>query len=95
MHKHEALLFTVFLRVYRFYIDFVTNYSLGAITFDVLIDLCFFIMRFWLERKAVMITLAVRRVVSDQAGNPGICSVFVRFTFIRWFRDPLPPGTIT
>ena len=39
MHKHEALLFAVFLRVYRFYIDFVTNYGLGAITLGLLIDL--------------------------------------------------------
>ena len=39
-----------------------------------------------------MITLAVHRVVSDQAGNPGIYSVFVRISFVRWFRDPLPPG---
>ena len=39
MHKHEALLFTVFLCVYRFYIDFVTNYGLGAITLAFLIDL--------------------------------------------------------
>ena len=44
-----------------------------------------------------MITLAVPRVVSDQAGNPGIHSVFLffwfcAFSFVRWFRDPLPPG---
>ena len=60
MHKHEALLFTVFLHVYRFYIDFVINYGLGAITL-VFFVIFVFIMRFWFERKAVMITLAVRR----------------------------------
>ena len=49
-------------------------------------------MRFWFERTAVMVTLAVRRVVSHHAGNPSIYSVFVRFSFVRWFRDPLPPG---
>ena len=39
MHKHEALLSTVFLRVYRFYIAFVTNYGLGAITLSFMIKL--------------------------------------------------------
>ena len=48
-------------------------------------------MRCWFDRKAVMRTLAVRRV-SDQAGNPGIYSLIVRFSFVRWFRDPLLPG---
>ena len=38
MHKREALLFTVFLRVYRFHIDSVTNCSLGAITLSFWID---------------------------------------------------------
>ena len=38
MHKHEALLFTVFLRFSRFYIDFVTNDGLGAITLGFLMD---------------------------------------------------------
>ena len=37
MHKHETLLFTVFLRVSRFYIDFVT-YGLGAMTLGFLMD---------------------------------------------------------
>ena len=47
MHKHEALLFTVFLRVYRFYIGFVTNYGLGAITLDF-----FFLIDLFLSRAS-------------------------------------------
>ena len=39
-----------------------------------------------------MTTLGVRQVVSEQTGNPSIYSVYVRFSFVRWFRDPLPPG---
>ena len=39
-----------------------------------------------------MTTLEVRQVASEQTGNASIYSVVVRFSFVRWFRDPLPPG---
>ena len=57
----DTLLFAVLLRVYRFYIGFVTNYSLGAITLS-FCDRFVFLMRFWFVRKALMTTLGVRQV---------------------------------
>ena len=53
----DTLLFAVLLRVYRFYIGFVTNYSLGAITLS-FCDRPVFLMRFWFVRKALMTTLS-------------------------------------
>ena len=39
-----------------------------------------------------MTTLGVRQVISEQAGNPDIYSVFARLSFLHRFRDQLPPG---
>ena len=42
-----------------------------------------------------MITLAVLRIVSDQAGNPSMYSVFVRFNLYVSFVTYYRLGTIT
>ena len=58
---------------------------LGRYIFRFFFDRYVFIMRFWFVRKALMTALGVHQVESEQTGN-------FSFSFVRWFRDPLPPG---
>ena len=66
-------------------------YGLGAITLMFFIN-CSFVERFVFVGKALTTRVEARQVLSAQARNPGIYSVFARLLFVSWFRDPSLPG---